>query len=378
MLICYIESVDAKRFKFIFSKIHVLKVENYAIDELCFSLLLPTMRIFFCFFILLGLVSCNADRLNVKVENIDIDLTVSRLDLELAHARNLSEIQKVHHKYALEHEEFYNFYLGACLQVGLIQDSLTVFALLEFVEDPYVRKLHEELKLEFSSTDDVIFQLKIGFSMLRHHFPDAVLPKHIIFYNSLFTNSVVSSENTIGVGLERYLGEMNECIKELPEDPFYPYIKRRMDRNFIVRDMMMSWLGSNVLPEVQDEKELADVMIQWGKHFYVLEACFPQLDKALILRYFPEEYDWAIKNEKEFWNYLVAQNCLFKRDYKMALNIFADGPFTSGLPIDDKAPPRLGQYLGWRIVKHYMNQNAEVSLQQMLLVDYKTIIKTYN
>ena len=336
------------------------------------------MRNWFAIFLLFTLFSCQSDRLDIKVQGVVFEPIVERLDLEFALAKSRDTLFLVHNKFAENHEEFYNFYLGACLQIRLIDDSAIVDALYDFVKDPYMIRLHGEIKNTFPNLDDEVAHLGQGFSFLAHHFPKATQPTSIIFYNSLFTNSVVSSENTIGVGIERYLGEDNPAILELPEEPFYPYIKKRMDKRFMVRDMMMSWIGANLLPEIQDEKELADVMIQWGKHFYVLEACFPKMEKDKILRYFPEEYAWAIKNEKEFWNYLVAQNSLFKRDYKMALNIFSDGPFTSGLPIEDKAPPRLGQFLGWRIVKKYMNKNKDVSLEQLLQLDFKTIIKSYD
>lgn len=324
------------------------------------------------------ILSCTSDRLNVKTESLDFELGVYRLDLDLANVENMDDLNKVHLRYAHEHEEFYNFYLAVCLQIGLANDSTTLPALMDFINDGYIQKLHVEIKKEFGDLDMEIDQFKNGFSYLNLHLPEATLPKSIIFYNSLFTNSAVSSDNTIGIGLERYLGAESPSIAELPEDPFYPYIKVRMDRRFMVRDMMMSWLGSNVLPEIQDQKELADVMIQWGKHFYVLEACFPKMEKYHVLRYFPDEYEWAIRNEKEFWNFLVAQNSLFKRDYKMALNIFSDGPFTSGLPTEDKAPPRLGQFLGWRIVKKFMNDNPDVPIQELISLDFKTILKSYN
>lgn len=324
------------------------------------------------------LFSCKRDRLNISVAELDAPVAVHRLDLKLADAKNLKEIQSIHDDFGKNHLEFYNFYLGACLQVGLYDDSLTVMALQQFTQDTFIVKLHREIKQEFSDFESYREQFQQGLAYLHHHFPEAILPQHIILYNSLFSNSVVSSENTIGVGIERYLGAENVAIQQLPEDPFYPYIKRRMDKQFLVRDMMMSWLGSNVLPQINDEAELADVMTQWGKHFYALEACFPKFDKHLIMRYFPEEMDWAMKNEREFWDFLVAKNSLFKRDYKMALNIFSDGPFTSGLPISDTAPPRLGQFLGWRIVKKFMDKNPNVSLEALMKTDFKTILRAYN
>ncbi len=325
----------------------------------------------------LALFSCKNDRLNIEVQQEERSLLVERLDLELAQVRNETELEQVHQKFAKNHEEFYNFYLGACLQIGLVQDTFTLKALNDFIADKYVQKLHQEIKTKFADVSEEIEAFKTGLNYLHFYFPDAPEPTTVIFYNSLFSNSVVSSENTIGVGMERYLGEASPSISELPEDPFFPYIKKRMDRRFLLRDMMMSWLGANVLPEIQDNKEVAEVMIQWGKHLYILEACFPEMEKSTVLRYFGEEYNWAIDNEKEFWKFLIAQNVLFKRDYKFSLNIFADGPFTSSLPIEDKAPPRLGQFLGWRIVKKFMDKNEQITLKQLIDLDYKTIIKAY-
>jgi len=331
-----------------------------------------------CIFLGLAVASCSRDRLNISVPELNHEIDVNRLDLDLAAVKNSKELESVHLRYSSNHSEFYDFYLAACLQIGVAQDSTILNALQEFRNDTYIQKLHEEITRNFSNLSTEMNEFRQSLNYLHYHFPEAILPEHIIVYNSLFSNSVVSSENTIGLGIERYLGADNAAVVELPEDPFYPYIKRRMDRQFLLRDMMMSWLGSNVLKQIEDDGELSNVMIQWGKHLYALEACLPTIEKHLVIRYFPEELEWAVENEREFWDYLVSQNNLFKRDYKMALNIFSDGPFTSGLPISDEAPPRLGQFLGWRIVKKFMDQNPEITLAQLMNTDFKTILRAYN
>jgi hypothetical protein len=323
-------------------------------------------------------LSCGRDRLKINVPDIEKSFEVQRLDADLNNAKTEIELKAVHEKYGKQHEEFYNFFLGACLRVGLYGDSLTFEGLQDFLKDDFIQKLQAEIQNEFVDVKTYTEAFHEASAYLKYHLPEAPLPKHIIFYNSLFANSVVSSENTIGIGLERYLGENSPSIKELPNDPYYPYIKRRMDRQFIARDMMMSWIGSNVFDAIDENADIANVMIQWGKQFYLLEACYPNIEMHLILRYFSEEMDWAMNNERHFWDYLVQQNVLFKRDYKMALNIFSDGPFTSGLPISDKAPPRLGQFLGWRMVKKFMDKNKKISLNELMTTDYKKIIKAYN
>ena len=41
-----------------------------------------------------------------------------------------------------------------------------------------------------------------------------------------------------------------------------------------------------------------------------------------------------------------------------------DGPFTSEVSQD--SPGRLGTWVGWRIVESYMNNNEQVTIQQLL------------
>jgi hypothetical protein len=44
---------------------------------------------------------------------------------------------------------------------------------------------------------------------------------------------------------------------------------------------------------------------------------------------------------------------------------FTDGPYSHSF--SSESPARLGEWLGWQIVKAYMNKNQEVTLQQLLL-----------
>ena len=43
--------------------------------------------------------------------------------------------------------------------------------------------------------------------------------------NSLFQSNAFCTEKEIGIGLERYLGKKVDVIKELPNEPFYDWIK---------------------------------------------------------------------------------------------------------------------------------------------------------
>ena len=55
--------------------------------------------------------------------------------------------------------------------------------------------------------------------------------------------------------------------------------------------------------------------------------------------------------------------------------MFQEGPFTPGLP--EKGPDRLGQFLGWRMVQQYMENNSDLTLEELKEVGYNTILQAY-
>jgi hypothetical protein len=52
-----------------------------------------------------------------------------------------------------------------------------------------------------------------------------------------------------------------------------------------------------------------------------------------------------------------------------------DGPFTLANGVPQKSAPRLGEYIGWKIVKSYLDAHPEVDLPTLLRnKDYQQIL----
>jgi hypothetical protein len=320
---------------------------------------------------------CSSDRLDIAIPDVEVQIAYHRLDLELAQAKSPQDIKRINKSYLEKIPELYTFYIRGCLQAGNPEDTSVVSALTQFLADDYMKKVHEGLLSEFADLSAHTQRIDDAFRYLNYYFPEGQLPQHVVFYNSTFTNSVVSSDKEIGIGIERYLGKDHPVIKDLPEQYFYQYIKDKMDIRYLERDVIMSWLSANYLGEIDESGTVAEQLIAWGKLVYLTEACLPSVHKSILLRYSEDEFDWAEKNEAAFWKFLVEENVLFKREHKFAQNIFQEGPFTPGLPIEEKSSPRLGMYMGWKIVKNFMNQSKQVTVSDLISTDYKQILRTY-
>ncbi len=108
---------------------------------------------------------------------------------------------------------------------------------------------------------------------------------------------------------------------------------------------------------------LVNHMIYWGKVFYMTEHILPTAQDSIIVEYSSEEMERVEANKKQTYNHFVANQLFFKEDYNSKLKYIDRRPHTNEL--GDNAPGRIGQYLGWEIVRSYMANN-KVSLMELV------------
>ena len=94
--------------------------------------------------------------------------------------------------------------------------------------------------------------------------------------------------------------------------------------------------------------------------------------------YTKEQWQFAEANEEMIWRYFVDNELIFDTDSNLAPRFLYPAPFSKFyLSLDAETPDRLGQYIGWQMVKSYMGRN-EVSIEQMLQADAETIFNNAN
>jgi len=113
-------------------------------------------------------------------------------------------------------------------------------------------------------------------------------------------------------------------------------------------------------------KSLLDEMIYFGKVLYFKDAVIPFKNDEEKMGYSKEQLDWAIDNEHYIWSYFVERELLYDTNSKLVLRFINPAPFSKfNLELDKESPGRIGQYLGWQIVRAYMKNN-DATLLQML------------
>jgi hypothetical protein len=109
-------------------------------------------------------------------------------------------------------------------------------------------------------------------------------------------------------------------------------------------------------------------MIYFGKQLYFKDVMIPFKTEAARIGYNQQQLDWAIANESYIWRYFIEHELLFSTETKLSGRFITPAPFSKFYleDIDAESPGRLGQYIGWQIVRAYM-ENNDVSLKDMLI-----------
>lgn len=321
--------------------------------------------------ILLLMTACYNNPLDVDASKIQVGTKYINMDSVFVNADSVSFLE-AHNSFLKEINEIYSYELGYCLGIRSIKDTTVFNGIKQFVSDPYIQRVENEIEKQFSDLSPTRKAITGALKRLKYHFPEGKIPNYVVFMNSLFSSNAFATEKEIGIGLERYLGYKTSVIQELPADQFFDWIKEGMDKRYLERDAICSWVMTHYVKDV--DGNLAENMVRWGKILYLVNAAFPDEDPSLIMRYSVEDYKWATENEYALWKYLVDEKLLFKIDEKVNANMLREGPFTVGLP--EKGPDRLGQFIGYRMILKYM-EIKKISLKELIEMPYTEIIVEY-
>lgn len=320
----------------------------------------------------LVLLGCGQNPYDVNIDDVDIDLSFHHTDAILA-KKDIQEQLKHRDLMNQSDKDMTGYLFGYCYGIRLHPDSSFINGMNRYNNNPYVERLEKRIEKKLAQKLPLIQgHLRDAFKRLKFHFSSSPQPKHIYWINSGFSSSIFCSQKSIAIGLERYLGQNTDVIKELPGDRFFSWIKEGMDPAYLERDAVIGWLGTHYIEETREH--YASEMIRWGKLLFITAACLPDESEAHILRYQQKDFDWAMASEGALWKYIVDEQLLYTTGEEAKQSLLHEGPYSRGLPQD--SPDRMGQFLGYRMVKQYM-ENNDLTLKQLRTTPYLKILQSY-
>jgi gliding motility-associated lipoprotein GldB len=239
---------------------------------------------------------------------------------------------------------------------------------LEKMQNPLWRELYGEVQKKFPDFKNEQAGLEDLFANIKHYFPKTLTPKVITIISEMdYNNKVIYADSLVIISLEMYLGKEHKYYQ------FPNYIKQNFEPKQILPDVVSSFSAQKIKPI--NDKSLLSQMIYSGKQLYMKDLLLPDYVDSDKMGYNPAQISWCEENEGYIWRYFIEKELLYSDDQKLASRFINPAPFSKFyLEIDNDSPGQVGGWIGWQIVRSYMNNN-EVSLQQLLDASPKEIFE---
>lgn len=335
-------------------------------NNYCISL--KTLQTFLCSTAIALLLGCAEDRLDVDVSGVQTEVNIDRWDSEWNDINPL-RFRKLHERNLAENPLVYQHYVEDVLQLGAVDDSTLYTSVRAFVTHQDFQEVFDSVATHYESLGDVESQLSSAWKHYRYYFPDRTVPKHISCVGGFNAPFILTTEE-VAICLEMFLGE--DCkFYEYLQAPLY--LRQRFTREHLSPWLIKGWIETEFQLATEADPTMLESIVHQGKLYYILDALLRDTPDHVKIGYTEQELEWAKAHERMVWAHFIDEELLFSANATEIAKFTNDGPFTVDLV--KESPSRMGHFVGWQLVRSYMNQQDKIDLQALLDTSAEEILK---
>ncbi len=297
------------------------------------------MRIYIIFILGLFFVSCNDDsKLENEIAKIEINFIVERFDTACLKATP-KDLPKLKEAYPF----LFSKHTPDSIWVNKLNDTLQ-------------NEILQEVSKTFGDFKDVKEELALMFQHIKYYDKLFSVPRVVTLTNTVqYRDKVIVTDSIALIALDNYLGEDHKFYVNgnIPQ-----YLAKNFKREQIVVDLADGYAKQYVFQT--NRRRFIDEMIYFGKLLYFKDVMIPFKTNAERIGYTEAQIKWAEANESPIWSHFIEKELLYSTDNKLPSRFIADAPFSKFyMDFDNESPGRLGQYIGWQIVKAYAEKTGD-------------------
>jgi gliding motility-associated lipoprotein GldB len=317
-------------------------------------------------------IGCTSSK-EPDISGIKLDVKIERFDqsMEQLTTGNVSQVAPQLEK---QYDWFYADYIQNMLAVGSMADTTYYQNLRIVLGNPDYKALAKAVADTYPNLTKQEAELTDAFKRMKYYFPKQKTPRFISFLSGFSVQTPIGN-GYLGIGLDMFLGK---------DSPFYPalvqsipqYISRRFTPENIAPRVVETYIREEVYPESDATVSLLDKMVYNGKVLYLMQKALPTAPDSLLIGYTDAQSAWCQTYEADIWAYFIDEKLIFESDYLKIQKFLTDAPFTPGLGENNQSAPKLGVWVGWQIVKNYMDKHPELEPKDLLaLQDGQKILR---
>lgn len=311
------------------------------------------MRFYFVgLLVLCSFFSCgHSNHPSVDVTNIEVDFNVKRFEQDFYQAseQTLPQVKA-------EYPYFFPENVTDSIAISKIRSQEEQELFLE------TQKVFED----FSTTHKELEKL---FKHVKYYNPKFSSPDVVTMITNIdYESRVIYADSLLLLSLDAYLGKDHPFYVDFPE-----YIRQNNQKNHLIVDVAKIFVDIKMPPK--SHRRFVDKIIAEGKKMYLLDAYLPEVSNLEKIGYSAEKMEWAMANEEQVWVYFIENKLLYSTDTQLSYRFIKDAPFSKFYTAQDNlSPGRIGVWIGWQIVRSFMEKN-DVSLQELLKMNEEELFR---
>lgn len=330
--------------------------------------------------LLAGVLGCGDGEKIPDVAGIKVNIELQRFDqdffaLDTNHIRE--GLSRLEEQYPAFLPDYVQYILGLPYPV---EDSHSDSAITLFLRDyRLVKDTAGEIFSNFNAIED---DIKEGLKLTKYYFPDYPLPEKIITFigplDAIFETGLgkmgdVITRDALAIGLQLHLGSKATLYQsEIAQSLFPKYVSRKFEPAYIPVNCMKNIID-DIFPPSPSDRTLLDLSIDKGKRLFILDKLLPRTPDTLKIGYTAAQLKGCYANEGLIWSFLLQNKLIYESDPLRIQPYVEEGPVTNEL--GEGSPGYISLFIGWQIIKKYMEAFPDTTVDQLLHLDAATILK---
>ncbi|MES2794350.1 MAG: gliding motility protein [Bacteroidota bacterium] len=311
----------------------------------------PILLLFVSLFTLIGCQPKSEIGENA-LESIQIETPIIRLDSLLFNAKSEKEVLDFLQKNKSISEPYFevnaqNFPELAKKLNSFIQNP----ALFEF----YKKSINRPSGIQIDSLQTAINH---AFKNIKALYPDFIPPKIHTIFTGFAGKDIFVSDSNIVIGLDFFIGKKAEYRPQV-----YDYQLFKYQPELIVPTLINLMAVKYARIEGGDKSLLAD-MLFYGKCYQFTKTMIPNAADSLIIGYTQKQLDDTEASQEMVWGHIIDQKLLFESSPFKKAKYLEERPNTQEISQD--CPGAIGRWLGWKIIKKYVENNPQQTLNNLM------------
>jgi hypothetical protein len=331
-------------------------------------------RIFFLFFFVFAFLGCKQST-TPDVSNINTDVKIVRTETKLNDIKTKAQLEQL----IIQYPAFYDIYIKKIISVYDGENLDTLFKNFNnFVSDSLVNDLTQKVTAKYNSVDKLKAQLDRFYQYLQYYFPDqSAIPNFYTFISEfgyqVFIFEDDGNKDGIAIGLDMFMHpEIDYKMIDPDNTNFSDYVTRSWNKDHVVKKI--ADLHVNDIAGDSPGNRLIDHMIHNGKILYITDLLLPEVHDTIIHEYSGAQLDWCYENELQMWSFFFDQKLFYEANPTKIAKYIYPSPKSPDMP--DAAPGRTANFIGWQIIKAYMDRHPETTITELInLTDSQLIME---